>query len=224
MAAGKTTKKVAQGKTSDKTTTNKKIDKSSTVESRAERYKRRDLERTASHTGKDEDKSRPMLRRSSGLAKRKREPEDEGEDEEIAEQSEEQSAQRDKECTVCLESVAKASFPAIDHAEGDEHSSDVCFGCWDQHIGSEIRLKSFEGISCLQCPQRLVEEEVRQLANERTYAQYAAPQSLFGRLLGANSYARYLDKGAKSYMQQDEEFQSCPNADCPWGTDTPSCW
>lgn len=28
---------------------------------------------------------------------------------------------------------------------------------------------------------------------------------------------RYLDKAAKSCMQQDEEFHACPSADCSWG-------
>ena len=84
-----------------------------------------------------------------------------------------QPAEQDKECTVCLEVVAETSFPVIDHAAGDKHSSDVCLGCWDQHIESEIQSKSFEGISCLQCPQKLVEDEVRRLAADSTYAEYA---------------------------------------------------
>jgi hypothetical protein len=175
MAARKTTNKAARGNMSGKITStiNKEPDKRSTTESRADRYARRDLEKTASSTGKDQDKPQPMSRRSSGLGKRKRKQEDEGEDDEAAEQPGEQPVGQDKECTVCLEVVAKISFPAIDHADGDEHSSDVCLGCWDQHIESEIRSKSFEGISCLQCSQKLVEEEVRHLASERTYAEYA---------------------------------------------------
>lgn len=165
-----------------KTTTNKEIHKNSTIESRAERYKRRDLKNTASRNDSDQDKLRPMLRRSSRLGKRKREHEDEGEENEAVGQWEDQVAEQDKECTVCLEVVAKTSFPAIDHADGEQHSSDVCLACWDQHIESEIQSKSFEGIRCLQCPQKLVEEEVRQLAKQKTYAEYAASQSLLDRL------------------------------------------
>jgi len=181
MAARKTTKKAARNNVSNKTTTNEEIDNRSTAESRAERYKRRELEKTASHNGSDQDKPRPILRRSSGLGKRKREQEDEGQDDEAVEQPEDQLIEQEKECTVCFEVVAKTAFPSIDHADGAKHSSDVCLGCWDQHIESEIQSKSFEGISCLQCPQRLVEDEVRQLAKERTYAEYADPQSLFDR-------------------------------------------
>lgn len=181
MAARKATKKATQGTTSSKATTNKETGNLSTVESRAERYKRRELEKTASRNGSDQDKPQPMLRHSSGLGKRKREQQDEGEDDEAVEQPEDQPTEQEKECTVCLEVVAKTSFPAINHADGAEHSSDVCLGCWDQHIESEIQSKSFECISCLQCPQRLVEDEVRQLAKERTYAEYADPQSLFDR-------------------------------------------
>ena len=159
------------GKTTS--TTNKDPDKRSTVESRAERYARRDLEKIVPRTDKDQDKPRPMSRRSSGLGKRKREQQDEVEDDEVVEQPGVLPADQDKECTVCLEAVAKTSFPSIDHADGDEHISDVCPGCGDQHIESEIRSKSFEGISCLQCSQKLAEEEVRHLASERTYTEYA---------------------------------------------------
>jgi len=175
MAARKTTKKAARNNMAGKTTstTNNEPDKRSTFESRAERYARRDLEKNTPRTGKDQDKPQPMSRRSSGLGKRKRVREDEGEDDEVVEQLGVQSSEQDKECTVCLEVVAKTSFPAIDHADGDEHSSDVCLACWDHHIESEIRSKSFEGISCLQCSQKLVEKEVRHFASERTYAEYA---------------------------------------------------
>ena len=130
MAARKNTKNAVPGTMSSKTTINKETDNSRTVESRAERYKRRELEKTASHNGSDQDKSRPMSRRSSGLGKRKREQEDD----EIAEQAGAQPAEQDKECTVCLEVVTKTYFPAIEHADGEQHSSDVCLACWDQHI------------------------------------------------------------------------------------------
>ena len=165
-----------------KTTANKEIQENSTAETIAERYKRMQLEKNASSNGSDQEKPQPMLRRSSRLGKRKRDQEDEGKDNEAVEQREDQVAEQDKECTVYLEVVAETSFPAIDHADGEQHSSDVCLACWDQHIESEIQSKSFEGISCLQCPQKLVEEEVRQLAKEKTYAEYVAPWFLLDRL------------------------------------------
>lgn len=30
-------------------------------------------------------------------------------------------------------------------------------------------------------------------------------------------FFRYMDQGAKGCMEQDEEFQACPSADCHWG-------
>lgn len=76
-----------------------------------------------------------------------------------------------KECTICLESMATDRFPDTPHAADDQHSSDVCHACWEQHLESEVNSKVFEGVSCPQCSQRLLEADVRKLANSSTYAQ-----------------------------------------------------
>ena len=115
------------------------------------------------HPDKDRNDSHRKM-----LGKRKRERSTEN----SSENTKQQPAEQDKECTVCLELVAETSFPNNEHASGSEHSSDVCLNCWNQHIESEIRSKDFDGISCLQCSHRLVEEEVRRLANESTYLKY----------------------------------------------------
>lgn len=222
MGTRKPTNKASQGKMSGKTMANKEVDQGSFVESRLATNKGKNLKKTASSTGKGQDESRPIPRRSTGLGKRRREQkdssEDEGEDEEdeVVKPSSKKPARQNKECAVCFELLARTSFPDTTHSGDGEHSSDVCLSCWNQHIESEIRSKNFEGISCLQCSHELVEEEVRRLANESTYAEYVF---LSYRLRNdpANLYSRYLDKGAKSCMQQDEEFQACPSADCPWG-------
>ena len=112
------------------------------------------------HTDKDRNDSHRKM-----LGKRKRERSTE----EFNENTKQLPAEQDKECTVCLELAAETSFPDNKHASGREHSSDVCFNCWNQHIESEIISKDFDGISCLQCSHRLVEEEVRRFANESTY-------------------------------------------------------
>jgi DNA-directed RNA polymerase subunit RPC12/RpoP len=87
-----------------------------------------------------------------------------GEDEEIPTESV-------KECTICLESMATDRYPDTPHAAESEHSSDVCHACWEQHLESEVNSKVFEGVSCPQCSQRLLEADVRKLANSSTYAQ-----------------------------------------------------
>jgi DNA-directed RNA polymerase subunit RPC12/RpoP len=222
MGTKKPNIKAAQGKMSSKTTANKEVDQGSFVESRLATNKGKNLKKTASGNRKDQDESRPTSRRSTGLGKRKREQEDssedEGEDEEdeVVKPSSKKPARQNKECAVCFELVATTSFPDTTHSGDREHGLDVCLSCWNQHIESEIRSKNFEGISCLQCSHKLVEEEVRRLTNESTYAEYVfLPYRLWNDR--ANLWTRYLDKGAKSCMQQDEEFQACPSATCSWG-------
>jgi hypothetical protein len=161
MGTKKPTNKATQGKMS--TTANKEVDQGSFVESRPESYKGKALKKTASGAGK-----------GHGLGKRRREQEDssENEQDEVVKPSTKKPARQNKECAVCFELVARTSFPDTTHSDHREHGSDVCLSCWNLHIESEIRSKNFEGISCLQCSHKLVEEEVRRLANENTYAEY----------------------------------------------------
>jgi hypothetical protein len=189
-----------------KITNDKQQDNSSAIGSPAEHSVRRDLE-MISLTGKDKDSAR-----SKSLGKRKHERSVEVNDD----QAKQQPAEQDEECIVCLELVATSTFPDTKHASGRQHSSDVCLGCWDQHIVSEMRSKNFEAISCLRCSDRLVEGEVRRLTKESTYAEYVLKPGVME--INVNLFTRYLDRGAKSCMQQDEEFQSCPSVDCPWGS------
>lgn len=141
--------------------------RSSATKSRSEHSVRQNIGKTIPLPNQDLDNARSKI-----LGKRKREDRPENADgrTEVKEQS---APEQDKECTVCLEVVAKTSFPDTKHSADHEHSSDVCLSCWNQHIESEIRSKSFEGISCLQCPYKLGEEEVHRLTNESTYAEYA---------------------------------------------------
>lgn len=63
-------------------------------------------------------------------------------------------------------------FPKLPHAsedKGEEHGSDVCFKCWDEHLKSEVGSKGFEAVSCPQCPKTLAEIELRKLAKRSTY-------------------------------------------------------
>lgn len=166
MAASKPAKKTARGKMSANITNNWRDRRRRADELRTERRLRRNLEKGDPHTTEDHEALPQMTRYSKAtkaLGKRKRER-----DEDV-EQPGKKPAAQDKECTVCLELTTRTSFPIIQHAVGGEHGSDVCLSCWDQHIESEVRSKSSEGISCLQCPQRLVEEEVRHLATNSTY-------------------------------------------------------
>ena len=86
------------------------------------------------------------------------------------EKEEEVPAESQKECTICLESMATDRYPDLPHTAESEHSSDVCHACWEQHLESEVSSKVFEGVSCPQCSQRLLEVDVRKLANSSTYA------------------------------------------------------
>jgi DNA-directed RNA polymerase subunit RPC12/RpoP len=88
------------------------------------------------------------------------------------EKRQEVTIQKEKECTICLEDVATDHYPDLPHAGDSKHGSDVCLRCWDQHLESEITSKGFEGVSCPQCSQRLLETEVRKLATKGTYDQY----------------------------------------------------
>lgn len=77
-----------------------------------------------------------------------------------------------KECTVCCEDTALNQFPKLPHVNTRQHSSDVCNGCWDLHLKSEVENNGFEKIGCPQCSQLLQEPEVRKLARKSTYAEY----------------------------------------------------
>jgi DNA-directed RNA polymerase subunit RPC12/RpoP len=79
------------------------------------------------------------------------------------------STEAERECTICLESVAKDRFPDLPHTAHSEHSSDVCLTCWEQHLEAEILSKNFEGVSCPLCSQKLLEADVRKLAKRSTY-------------------------------------------------------
>ena len=79
-----------------------------------------------------------------------------------------------KECSVCLSDVATNQYPKKPHA-GEQHSSDVCFKCFDQHIKTQVDSTSSGIVSCPQCLQTLAEPEVRKLAKHvATYQKYAA--------------------------------------------------
>jgi hypothetical protein len=78
-----------------------------------------------------------------------------------------------KECTVCLDTLSKSLFPESLHA--DQHSSDVCSKCFDEHVESELDDKSYEHIGCPQCTQTLTEPEIRKLGSVETYKKYDRP-------------------------------------------------
>jgi hypothetical protein len=120
-----------------------------------------------------------------------------------------------KECTVCLDTLSKSSFPESLHA--DQHNSDVCAKCFDEHIESELDDKSYQLIGCPQCPQTLTEPEIRQLARAVTYQKYDRPTFSWSSTI-ANQRGRYNEVASKAYIQEEEEFHACPNAACSWGT------
>jgi hypothetical protein len=88
-----------------------------------------------------------------------------------------------KECTVCLDTLSKSLFPESLHAE-QQHDSDVCSSCYDEHIEAELDNKSPDLISCPQCPHTLTEPEVRKLMQRTaTHQKYDCP-AIFNTRLG----------------------------------------
>jgi hypothetical protein len=80
-----------------------------------------------------------------------------------------------KECTVCLDTLSKSLFPESLHAE-QQHDSDVCSSCYDEHIEAELDNKSPDLIGCPQCSQTLTEPEVRKLMQRtETHEKYDRP-------------------------------------------------
>lgn len=108
-------------------------------------------------------------------AKEQADERDDGAANDIEEDEHEASARNEKECTVCLDTVATDRYPDLPHTAGSQHSSDVCLRCWYHHLECEMKAKGFDGVSCPQCSQRLTETGVRKLANRGTYDQYAFP-------------------------------------------------
>ncbi|KAK6432315.1 hypothetical protein LTR95_011517 [Oleoguttula sp. CCFEE 5521] len=103
-----------------------------------------------------------------------------------------------KECIVCTENVVKSRFPKLLHASAEQHTSDVCFKCWEQHLKVEVVAKDREIFSCPQCSQALEADEIRKLAR-------------------ADTFADYLDKAASSFLASEEEFFACTSAACSFG-------
>jgi hypothetical protein len=79
-----------------------------------------------------------------------------------------------KPCIVCTDDVPKNRFPKLPHkrAANNEHSSDVCFKCFREHVRNEVEIKGHEEADCPQCSQPLEESDIRKLASSRTYKEY----------------------------------------------------
>lgn len=114
--------------------------------------------------------STPQVQSTGNKSKRARE------DDEKDDARKKPATTRMKACSVCLNEVEKSQFPAIPHAfeneeysEDSEHASDVCVGCWDEHISAEIKNKAADAISCPQCTKKLGEPDVERLAKRDTY-------------------------------------------------------
>jgi hypothetical protein len=73
-----------------------------------------------------------------------------------------------RECAICSDNIFQTQFPKQPHVHSqdgsEQHSSDVCFKCYGQHIEAEVDSKGPDSVSCPQCPHVLSEPEVRKLA------------------------------------------------------------
>jgi hypothetical protein len=58
------------------------------------------------------------------------------------------------------------------HDAGDQHSSDVCFKCYREHLRHQVKDKDSEGVSCPQCAKPLDPSEAQKLASSDTYREY----------------------------------------------------
>lgn len=68
-----------------------------------------------------------------------------------------------------MNDVAANQFPKKPHAGDDRHTSDVCFKCYNQHIGVGLDHKGSDLVTCPQCSQKLTEPEIRKLTRVATY-------------------------------------------------------
>nr|OQO20253.1 hypothetical protein B0A51_13401 [Rachicladosporium sp. CCFEE 5018] len=46
-----------------------------------------------------------------------------------------------KKCIVCTNETFKTRFPKLPHADADQHTSDVCFKCWEVHLNGQVATK-----------------------------------------------------------------------------------
>ncbi|KAK4574503.1 hypothetical protein LTR86_001344 [Recurvomyces mirabilis] len=76
------------------------------------------------------------------------------------------------ECDICSNMVAVNQFPKIAHHDTIEHAGKVCCKCWEQHLHSEVENKPWDHVSCPQCDNVLVEQEIRRLASSATTQVY----------------------------------------------------
>lgn len=74
-----------------------------------------------------------------------------------------------KECVTCCNDVAINRFPKLPHKSAQKHGRDVCIGCWEQYLKSEINSKGWNSICCPLCDDVLEETEIKKLTKDDTY-------------------------------------------------------
>ncbi|KAK5134063.1 hypothetical protein LTR08_006953 [Meristemomyces frigidus] len=75
-----------------------------------------------------------------------------------------------KECMICCEEIPAFGFPEAPHYDGEKCASSVCFSCWELHLEIEVESKKWNDIKCPECGKLIIEEELKMLALQDTYA------------------------------------------------------
>ncbi|KAK6432313.1 hypothetical protein LTR95_011515 [Oleoguttula sp. CCFEE 5521] len=73
-----------------------------------------------------------------------------------------------KERIVCTEDRYQDQFPAPLQKKGHSHSMDVCYGCWNSHVESQLESKEADGLFCAQCSKVISMEDLEALITKET--------------------------------------------------------
>ncbi|CAD0098981.1 unnamed protein product [Aureobasidium mustum] len=75
-------------------------------------------------------------------------------------------------CVVCDELKPLSNFPTPFELSPHDHQHDICRECFSNHLEVEVDNKTWDQISCPQCPVILQSEEIKNLASPESWAKY----------------------------------------------------
>ncbi|KAF1821679.1 uncharacterized protein K489DRAFT_253880 [Dissoconium aciculare CBS 342.82] len=105
------------------------------------------------------------------------------------------------ECQTCYEDGPGLAFGHAVHADVSGHEHFNCYNCWERCIKDRLDDEKSAEISCLHCPRKLEEQDMR----------------ILNKHFATDLYARWLDHVALALAKADPKWKSCPSQTCPGG-------
>ena len=74
-----------------------------------------------------------------------------------------------RDCAVCLEEKAAATFPRRRVVDACQHESNTCLACLQEHIAAFFQANDPQHIACPTCNERLEHKDVREFATDVSF-------------------------------------------------------